>query len=235
MGNFSVKNLLKKLKADSKSTTYMLIYACVLVWAIEIILYVFSKDSYQLFIENTAFVPSLAFKTSWTWFTSMFVHSISIEHIFFNMLCLYSLGLELERFFGRLKFFFLYALCGLGGSAATILYCYITNDWNMAAYGASGAIMGLIGALLVAQWKLGQNIKGTLIWIAITLALPIIIPRIAWQAHLGGLVVGIVLSMLLVTHNPILKNCSFNKRFTIYSSALLIILLAISMLCLFVF
>lgn len=151
------------------------------------------------------------------------------------MLCLYSLGLELERFFGRLKFFFLYALCGLGGSAATILYCSITNDWNMAAYGASGAIMGLIGALLVAQWKLGQNIKGTLIWIAITLALPIIIPRIAWQAHLGGLVVGIVLSMLLVTHNPILKNCSFNKRFTIYSSALLIILLAISMLCLFVF
>ena len=231
MNNLPVKHLLEKLKINGKSATYIIIYACVLVWIVQIILNTFSHNAYEIFIENTALSPYLITKTSWTWFTSMFVHSLSIGHIFFNMLCLYSLGLELEHFFGKWKFFFLYTLSGLGGSVATVLYCTITKNFAIASVGASGAIMGLIGALLVAQWKLRQDVRGTLIWIAITLALPIIVPNIAWQAHVGGLVVGFVLAALLSLNNHIFKNLSLNKRFAIYAILLLIILVAIAVSC----
>ncbi len=232
MNNFDVNNIVKRFKTNCKSATYSIIYICVFVWIIEIILHTFLPNAYQLFIENTAFAPFLITKASWTWFTSMFVHAPGFTHILFNMLCLYSLGIELERFFGRWKFFFLYAISGLGGCVATLLYCKLTENWILAAYGASGAIMGLIGALLVAQWRLGESVNGTLIWIGLTIAMPLLVPNIAWQAHIGGLVTGIVLSILLGLNNPLLKKASFNERFAVYSLLTLIALLAICAFCL---
>ena len=92
--------------------------------------------------------------------------------------------------------------------------------------------MGLIGALLVAQWRLGESVNGTLIWIGLTIAMPLLVPNIAWQAHIGGLVTGIVLSILLGLNNPLLKKASFNERFAVYSLLTLIALLAICAFCL---
>ncbi|MFU0539241.1 rhomboid family intramembrane serine protease [Gardnerella vaginalis] len=232
MNNFDINTIVKRFKANCKTATYSIIYICVFVWIIEMILHTFLPSAYQLFVENTAFAPFLITKASWTWFTSMFVHAPELTHILFNMICLYSLGIELERFFGKWKFFFLYAISGLGGCVATLLYSKLTQDWIIAAYGASGAIMGLIGALLVAQWRLGESVNGTLIWIGLTLAMPLLVPNIAWQAHIGGIVTGIVLSTLLGTNNPLLKKASFNERFAIYSLLTLIVLLAISAFCL---
>lgn len=232
MNNFDINTIVKRFKANCKTATYSIIYICVFVWIIEMILHTFLPSAYQLFVENTAFAPFLITKASWTWFTSMFVHAPELTHILFNMICLYSLGIELERFFGKWKFFFLYAISGLGGCVATLLYSKFTQDWIIAAYGASGAIMGLIGALLVAQWRLGESVNGTLIWIGLTLAMPLLVPNIAWQAHIGGIVTGIVLSTLLGTNNPLLKKASFNERFAIYSLLTLIVLLAISAFCL---
>lgn len=232
MNNFDINTIVKRFKANCKTATYSIIYICVFVWIIEIILHTFLPSAYQLFVENTAFAPFLITKASWTWFTSMFVHAPELTHILFNMICLYSLGVELERFFGKWKFFFLYAISGFGGCVATLLYSKLTQDWVIAAYGASGAIMGLIGALLVAQWRLGESVNGTLIWIGLTLAMPLLVPNIAWQAHIGGIVTGIVLSTLLGTNNPLLKKASFNERFAIYSLLTLIVLLAISAFCL---
>lgn len=232
MNNFDINTIVKRFKANCKTATYSIIYICVFVWIIEIILHTFLPSAYQLFVENTAFAPFLITKASWTWFTSMFVHAPELTHILFNMICLYSLGVELERFFGKWKFFFLYAISGFGGCVATLLYSKLTQDWVIAAYGASGAIMGLIGALLVAQWRLGESVNGTLIWIGLTLAMPLLVPNIAWQAHIGGIVTGIVLSTLLGTNNPLLKKASFNERFAIYSLLTLIVLLAIIAFCL---
>ncbi|WP_425663726.1 rhomboid family intramembrane serine protease [Gardnerella piotii] len=232
MNNFDINTIVKRFKTNCKTATYSIIYICVFVWIIEIILHTFLPSAYQLFVENTAFAPFLITKASWTWFTSMFVHAPELTHILFNMICLYSLGVELERFFGKWKFFFLYAISGLGGCVATLLYSKLTQDWVIAAYGASGAIMGLIGALLVAQWRLGESVNGTLIWIGLTLAMPLLVPNIAWQAHIGGIVTGIVLSALLGTNNPLLKKASFNERFAVYSLLTLIVLLAISAFCL---
>ncbi|EIK87574.1 MULTISPECIES: rhomboid family intramembrane serine protease [Gardnerella] len=232
MHNLDIKNLWNRIRFRSNTVTAILIYACIVTWLIEIFLYFVTKETYITFIEYTAFVPVTALNTPWTWFTSMFVHAPNITHIFFNMLCLWSLGAELERYFGRWKFFGLYLISGLGGCIADIIWCRIINNWQSASYGASGAIMGLIGALLVAQWRLGENMRGTIIWIAITLAMPIIIPNIAWQAHVGGLIIGTALAALLGVQNPLLRKASFNTRFLTYFISIFIILVACAVFCL---
>ena len=92
--------------------------------------------------------------------------------------------------------------------------------------------MGLIGALLVAQWRLGENMRGTLIWIVITLAMPLIVPNIAWQAHVGGLIAGTAIAALLGTQNPLLQKFSFNMRFLVYFALLFGIFSACAIFCL---
>lgn len=232
MHNLDMKNIWNNIKLRCNTATAIIIYSCIIVWVLEMVLRFVIPGAYSTLIEYTAFVPVAALQTPWTWFTSMFVHEPNITHIFFNMVCLWSLGAELERFFGKWKFFGLYLLAGLGGDVASIIWCRLTRDWFMASYGASGAIMGLIGALLVAQWRLGESMKGTLIWIAITLAMPLIVPNIAWQAHVGGLIVGTALAALLGVRNPLLKKASFNTRFLAYFISIFIILVVCAILCL---
>ncbi len=232
MHNLDIKNFLQRFKLRCNTITAVLIYACVAVWVVEILLHTFAPNTYSLLIEYTAFAPVTALVTPWTWFTSMFVHAPNITHIFFNMLCLWSLGAELERFFGKWKFLGLYVISALGGDVADIIWCSLTHNWFVVSYGASGAIMGLIGALLVAQWRLGENMRGTLLWIAITLAMPLVIPNIAWQAHVGGLLVGTVLAALLGTHNRLLEKASFNTRFLTYFVSIFVILVACAVFCL---
>ena len=232
MHNLDMKKLWNNIKLRCNTTTAILIYACVITWLVEMILFFAAKNLYYIFISYTAFIPVTALETPWTWFTATFVHAPNITHIFFNMVCLWSLGAELERFFGKWKFFALYILSALGGDVASIIWCKLTNNWLVSSYGASGAIMGLIGALLVAQWRLGESMRGTLIWIAITLAMPLIVPNIAWQAHVGGLIIGTALAALLGVQNPLLKKASFNTRFLTYFISLFIVLIACAVFCL---
>lgn len=232
MHNLDIKNLWNRIKLRCNTTTAILVYACVFVWIVEMVLHFTAPNTYSTLIEYTAFAPITALQTPWTWFTSMFFHAPNITHIFFNMLCLWTLGDELERFFGKWKFFGLYVISGLGGDVADIIWCKLTNNWFVASYGASGAIMGLIGALLVAQWRLGENMRGTLIWIVITLAMPLIVPHIAWQAHVGGLIAGTAIAALLGTQNPLLQKFSFNMRFLVYFALLFGIFSACAIFCL---
>ncbi|WP_427876039.1 rhomboid family intramembrane serine protease [Gardnerella sp. 2492-Sm] len=232
MSNLNVKAIFTNIRRNCKYATALIVYACVIIWAVEMVLRVISLEAYSSFIGETAFIPFYALKTPWTWFTSMFVHAPNFTHIFFNMLCLWMLGSELERFFGKLKFFGLYILSGFGGNVASVIWCTITNNWESASYGASGAIMGLIGSLAIAQWRLGEEMRGTIVWILLTLAMPLIIPNIAWQAHVGGLVVGTLMGLLLAVQNPLLRKASFNTRFLVYFVSLFVILSACSIFCL---
>lgn len=232
MQHWDIKNIWKRAKLQCNTTTAILVYACVIMWFVEILLNFLAPNAYSTLIEYTAFVPLTALQTPWTWFTSMFVHAPNITHIFFNMICLWSLGEQLERFFGKWKFLGLYVISGLGGDVASIIWCKLTNNWFVASYGASGAIMGLIGALLIAQWRLGENMHGTLIWIAITLAMPLLVPNIAWQAHVGGLFAGTAIAYLLGSQNRLLSKSSFNVRFSVYFVSLFVIFIACALLCL---
>jgi membrane associated rhomboid family serine protease len=129
----------------------------------------------------------------WQLVTSMFTH-VEVWHIGFNMLALWFLGPQLEMVLGRVRFLGVYLLSGLVGSAAV----YWLSPPATATLGASGAIFGLMGALLVLALKVGADPSQILIWIGINFALTFFAGAgISWQGHLGGFVGGIVLASIL--------------------------------------
>jgi membrane associated rhomboid family serine protease len=119
--------------------------------------------------------------------TALFVHSpSSFLHILFNMFSLFLFGPIMERMLGRIRFLVLYLLSGLGGSVAVLLLAPGTP-----VVGASGAIFGLLGAFFVVQRRLGGNTTQLLIVIGLNLVVGFLPgTNIAWQAHVGGFIVG---------------------------------------------
>jgi membrane associated rhomboid family serine protease len=130
----------------------------------------------------------------WLLLTSMFTH-VAIWHIGFNMLALYALGPSLESAIGRTRFLILYFLSGLA-SGATVLWLSGEHSQTL---GASGAVFGLMGALLVIALKVGGDVRGILTWIGINFAITIIFASfISWQGHLGGFVAGVLIGGAIV-------------------------------------
>ncbi|MCD4533089.1 rhomboid family intramembrane serine protease [Nocardioides sp. cx-169] len=140
------------------------------------------------------FVPGVADGSYWQLLTSMFAH-VEMWHIAFNMVALYALGPQLELVLGRARFLALYLLSGLAGS--TLVY-WLAGE-HSATLGASGAVFGLMGALLVVAFKVGGNLQSLLTWIGVNVVITVIGAQfISWQAHLGGLVGGVVIAAALV-------------------------------------
>jgi len=111
--------------------------------------------------------------------------------ILFNMWALIYVGPALEGFLGRLRFLSVYLLSAVGGG---VLY-YFLAPANAAAVGASGAIFGLFGAWFVVSRRLRLDTRGIVMLIAINLALSLFLHNIiAWQAHIGGLLTGALLT-----------------------------------------
>ncbi|MGW1373369.1 rhomboid family intramembrane serine protease [Streptomyces sp. NPDC002446] len=128
--------------------------------------------------------------------TAMFLHQ-QIAHFAFNMLSLWWLGPPLEAALGRARFIALYMLAGLGGSALS----YFLAAQNQPSLGASGAIFGLLGATAVLLRRMNYDMKPVLILLGLNLAFTFLWPHIAWQAHVGGLVVGAAVAFGMV-HAP---------------------------------
>lgn len=146
----------------------------------------------------------------WRMLTATFTHSTGfLMHILFNMYALWLFGRNLEQMLGRAQFLVLYLFSGLGGSLAVMLWVY-ADPMSMVVptVGASGAIFGLLGATLIALKSARVNTTTLLVVIAINLAIGFIPgANISWQAHAGGLVVGILTMWVLVkTRGPRLKN-----------------------------
>ena len=126
----------------------------------------------------------------WRLLTAMFLHA-DFMHLIFNMMALYILGRDIERFFGKGKFLAIYFISGLVGSGAS--YWLVEN----VSVGASGAIFGLMGANLFL-YKLNplvyKRIYGSdlLILIGVNLVLGLIRPNIDMAGHIGGLIGGFV-------------------------------------------
>ncbi|MEX1207133.1 MAG: rhomboid family intramembrane serine protease [Acidimicrobiia bacterium] len=144
----------------------------------------------RLFVEGAQQVDLIRTGEWWRAVTSMFLHA-SPAHVGFNMWALYLFGPALERRYGSLPFSLLYLTAGLGGSA---LYHLVGRD--NPAVGASGAIFGLMGALIVTLYRQRHTpmaravLSQLMLLLAINLALPLVIANIAWEAHLGGLIAG---------------------------------------------
>ena len=133
----------------------------------------------------------------WRVITAAFLHSPgSVLHILFNMYALYLFGPRLERQLGAVSFVGLYLSSAIAGGVA------FQSLSEGGAVGASGAIFGLFGAVLVGTFPLRHTVHGAaqfrqlVLLLAINLALPLFVPGIAWEAHVGGLVMGMVVAAL---------------------------------------
>ena len=136
--------------------------------------------------------PALLSQQPWTIITSMFVHG-SIWHILFNMISLYFLGSFFLRAAGEKSFL---AVFFLGGLAGNILFILLANPLST-GIGASGAIFALGGALAAMVPRVPVFIcfipVPVPLWVAILIFFFLsFLPGIAWQAHLGGLLLGLV-------------------------------------------
>ena len=130
----------------------------------------------------------------WTIVTNLFVHA-GFTHIIFNMMTLFFFGGFLSRLIGGRRFLIVYFF---GGILGNICYLLLPPSPLTIAVGASGAIFALGGTLAVMVPKLRVfvfPIPAPLpLWIAVIGGFFIIsfLPQVAWQAHLGGLVFGLI-------------------------------------------
>ena len=128
----------------------------------------------------------------WAIFTAMFVHA-NLLHILGNMLTLYFFGTFSLQLIDDKLFWLVYFIGGIFGN---ILYLLI-GPANSAVVGASGAIFAIGG--LIAMMRPNQKVYLYFfipmpLWVGIALGfgLTVIIPGVAWQAHFGGLIVGLI-------------------------------------------
>jgi membrane associated rhomboid family serine protease len=141
----------------------------------------------KLFTDMLLFGPFVAQGDWWRLITAAFLHG-SLLHIAFNMLALWWFGAPVEEYLGRTRFVLLYLVSGLAGSAGALLQSPATP-----VVGASGAIFGILGAMLILEWqatgRLGGN-AATLI--VINLAIGFTISNVSIGGHIGGLIGGIL-------------------------------------------
>lgn len=134
----------------------------------------------------------------WRVITVALTHA-GFMHIFLNMLSLWMIGRSLEPLIGTWRFLVTYVLCAAGGSAAVALLAFETP-----VVGASGAVFGLFGALIVIARHIGANMTGMLVVLGINLVLGFIPGmNVSWQSHVGGLAVGALIGLILTrTRRP---------------------------------
>jgi membrane associated rhomboid family serine protease len=148
--------------------------------------------------------PAFGAFEPWRMLTSAFLHSQGfILHIVLNMYTLWIFGQALEPLLGRIRFLAVYLLSAFGGSVGFLLLTpsYVPGQPLTGVVGASGAIFGLFGAMLVVQRHRGGETRQLWVLIAINGAVGFMVPQIAWQAHLGGLVTG-ALCAAVIAYSP---------------------------------
>ena len=141
-----------------------------------------------------ALVPAYVAEGEW-WrlVTSGFLH-IGPIHLLFNMLALWIIGRDLEAALGRVAFLAIYFVALLGGSTAVVLFSAVL----VPVAGASGAVFGLMGGLLVVVRRLRVPAGPVIGLIVINVALTFALPFLSKAGHFGGLVAGALAAVALV-------------------------------------
>jgi membrane associated rhomboid family serine protease len=137
--------------------------------------------------------PASFWDRPWTLVTNLFIHA-SMWHILGNMITLYFFGGFLSRLIGTKKFLLVYFG---GGILGNILYLLLAPSPYSVAVGASGAIFALAGVLVVMMPNLRVLVYFIVpmpLWVVVLIFFVLwsFIPGVAWQAHLGGLVLGLI-------------------------------------------
>ena len=185
------------MKAMSKSSkkytpTYIII-------ALNLIFYIFTSilsgnivemnsDVISRYGQHNLFVLNGGY---WQLFTAMFVH-VGIVHLLGNMFFLLIFGLRAEELFSLKEYLLIYFLSGLTGNLLTLLF-----GIDMVSAGASGAIFGMFGACTIyVRRAIGQSIISALLYSFFLLIISMGL-NVNVLAHLGGLVVGLLIGYAL--------------------------------------
>ena len=210
----------KVTQGDRPVVTLTIIVICVALWLLQ--------QASPIVGQDLDFSPSLGRAEPWRFLTSAFLHG-PLYHIMFNMYALWVVGQYLEPLLGRLRFATLYLVSAVGGS---IGYLWLTSpqinlasgtySW-VATVGASGAVFGLFGAMLVLNRHLGRSSAGIAVVILINGVIGFIYPGIAWQAHLGGLITGVVVAGVITA-----TASQSRRRFQLPVMAAVLVLLGVA-------
>jgi membrane associated rhomboid family serine protease len=134
--------------------------------------------------------PTVAAGGYYRMVTAMFLHFGGI-HLLFNMVVLWMLGRILERDLGPARYLTAYMLSGLAGSVAVYLFSFGTTT-----AGASGAVYGLFGLLIMVNRKLRRDNQGIYVLLGLNLALTLFL-GFSFAGHVGGLVGGLICGAIL--------------------------------------
>ena len=157
----------------------------------------------KLLHNGALFNPLALGGEPWRLLTSVFLHG-GIMHLLFNQYALYSVGTGWEKFIGWRKWLSVYLVCGLAASLSSLW-------WNLftIGVGASGAIFGLFGFVLVESWRVNRSQqisnRPMLINFAVFLGINILLAELLHadnSAHFGGLICGVCLSGLRKVFHP---------------------------------
>ena len=186
------KKVEKVFKPKFPTITYAILAINIIVFVIPLLY----GQSEAMVAQFCVHGPSVRYGHYYRLFTGMFLHG-SILHLIFNSYALYVIGSQIESFLGKFKFLIIYLAGGLMGSLFSI-----TFNGNMASIGASGAIFGLMGALVYFGYHyrvyLGNVIKSQIIpLIVFNLVLGFVMSGVDNSAHIGGLIGGTLATISL--------------------------------------
>ncbi len=172
--------------------TYIFIAVCVVMFVFEN----FLQQTWYL-----AFWPVQAFVWPWTFVTSIFLHA-GVEHLLFNMIALFFFGYSLENMVGRRLFVTIFLVSGVLGNLGYLVTSIVgLTDMLIPAVGASGAIYGVVGTIVVLTPFKRVFLYGffpiplifvVIFWVLFDLMGLFSPSGIAHGAHLGGIIVGVL-------------------------------------------
>ena len=195
-----VEKMNKIFKSNTPVLTIMLITINVLIF-----LYGLFFDKNSMLINNFAlYAPYVRGGDYYRLISSAFLH-VSLFHLLVNMYSLYIIGSQIENFFGKTKYIVIYLFSAIMGSLFSMLFT------RGVSIGASGAIFGLLGAMLYFGYfyriYLGNTITSQILpVILINLLIGFSSSSIDNFAHIGGLVGGIIITMALGVKDKADKN-----------------------------
>lgn len=188
------------VEADPHLVTKVLMGLCVAVFVVQMAVGDRFTDRFSLlglaYVPELGSVQGVADGQPYRLLTSMFLH-LDYFHILSNMLSLWFIGRYVEEALGRTRYLALYLLSGLAGGALA----YLLNEPNAPSLGASGAILGVFGALAVLMRQQRYDMRPIVAMLVITLIITFGWSNISWEAHVGGFVGGAVIGLAMV-HAP---------------------------------
>lgn len=197
---FDYMNKVKKTKENKfkgNIVTYGLISINIVVFIISMIISqsIYDINVYTLLILGAKFNKLINDGQVWRLITSTFLHG-GLLHIAFNMYALKIIGSEVEYAYGRIKYIIIYIISALGGS----IFSYLFNRDSISV-GASGAVFGLFGAMLIFGFtnrkKIGKvYMMNILKVIGVNILIGVTISTIDNAAHLGGLLAGAIVAII---------------------------------------